>query len=461
MNEQTFADFVQLGSVFALLVAHALVLLYGTVGGQRGRRSAVAHLLAFDWALMMGVTAGRSVAVEGTPFWSLHTLRWGLLGVLLLALPAWLLYHLGLEFSAIFLLPVIPTDREQRDLAGRTLRAYAWGLNRPFYREEFGELQEVVEGSLVFRGIVAPKGGPGLVLTSSHNAVPLTTGTHDTRVGENGLVFTHGLERPRSLVDLRIQARPKMVHALTRDGIPVKMLMVPVFQIDRRGATGDGMYPFEPQAIFAALQAQGVGSDQEMGEEAPGWDQIVVDRATDLLRAAVARTLLDRLLESDEGDDGDGKPPRETLRAGVKQELAEAMEPHGIHVLAVGLGNIEVEDEEVLKQRAGSWKAGWEQRRLEEEGKGDAEAIRLIEEARADAQRQMIVAITEAFQQLADTGTPVPAHVIALRFIDVLEDVTASSPVQELLPESVQGIPAQLRLLVERTAAGDSDEAAQ
>jgi regulator of protease activity HflC (stomatin/prohibitin superfamily) len=458
MNEVLLREIGWLGSMIALLAIHALVLLYGVEGRQRGRRTAIAYLAAFDWALMIGVTAGRSVASEGTPFWSLYTVGWGLLGVLLLFLPAWLLFQLGLRFSAIFLLPVMPTDREQRRQAGRTLRAYAWGLNRPFYREEDGGLRRLVEGRTKLPGVISPAGAPGFVMASSHYAIPLTVGTRDTQVGGNGLVFTGPLERPRSLIDLRPQARPKMVHALTRDGIPVKMLMVAVFQVDRQGATGDGLYPFDPQAVFAAVHAQGVGPEQEGEGEEPGWDQIVVDRAADLLRAAVARTLLDRLLESDEGDDGDGKPPRETLRAGVKQELAQAMKPHGIQVLGVGLGNIEVEDEEVIKQRAASWRAGWEQRRLEKEAQGDAEAIRLIEEARADAQRQMIAAISEALQQLKETGTPVPAHLVALRFIDVLEDVAASQPVQELLPETAQDIPAQLRLLVEQATLAEGDE---
>jgi regulator of protease activity HflC (stomatin/prohibitin superfamily) len=461
MNELLLREISWLGSMIALLAIHALVMLYGVEGRQRGRRTAIAYLAAFDWALIMGGTAGRSVGGEGVPFWSLHTLAWGFLGVLLLFLPAWLLFQLGLRFSAIFLLPVMPTDREQRRQARRTLRAYAWGLNRPFYCEEDGEVQRLVEGRTKPPGAISPAGGPGFAMASSHYAIPLTVGTRDTQVGGNGLVFTGPRERPHSLIDLRLQARPKMVHALTRDGIPVKMLMVAVFQVDRQGAIGDGLYPFDPQAVFAVVHAQGVGPEQEDEGEEPGWDQIVVDRAADLLRAAVARTLLDRLLESDEGDDGDGKPPRETLRAGVKQELAQAMKPHGIQVLGVGLGNIEVEDEEVLKQRAASWRAGWERRRLEKKAQGDAEAIRLIEEARADAQRQMIVAITEAFQQLADAGTPVPAHVIALRFIDMLEDAATSPSVQQLLPESVQGLPAQLRLLVEQAATGDGDEAAQ
>jgi len=458
MNGLLLSDLIRPLSVFALVLTHALVWLYGTTGGQRGRRSAVAYMILFDWALMMGVTAGRSVAGEGTPFWSLYTLGWGLLGVLLLALPAWLLYQLGLRFSAIFLLPVIPTDHEQRDLAGRTLRAYAWGLNRPFYREEFGELQKSEEGRPKPSGLIVPEGGPGLVTTSSHYAIPLTAGTRDTRVGGHGLVFTGPGERPRTLVDLRPQSRSQMIHALTRDGIPVKTKVSVTAQIDREGAEGDWLYPFEPEAVFAAIQTHGVGPEGG-GEEAKlGWEQIAVNRAADLAQDAIARTLLDRLLASE--DEG-GDPPYKTLSGEIEKELATAMKPHGIEVLGAGLGTIEVEDEEVLKQRVESWRASWERRRLERKAQGDAETTRMIEEARADAQRQMVAAINEAFQQLADTGTPVPAHVIALRFIDVLEDVAASQPVQELLPETAQDVPAQLRLLVEQASQAESDEEAE
>jgi regulator of protease activity HflC (stomatin/prohibitin superfamily) len=458
MNEPLLPDLIRLGSIFAILVAHALVLLYGTDGGRRGRQSAVGYLFALDWALMMGVAAGRSIAGEDTPFWSLYTVGWGFLGVLLLFLPAWLLFQLGLRFNAIFLLPVMPTDQEQRRQAGRTLRAYAWGLNCPFHREEYGELQKSEEGRKKIGGLIVPKGGPGLVMTSSHYAAPLTAGTRDTRVSGHGLVFTEPGERPRSLIDLRPQSRSKVIHALTRDGIPVKVKVSVTAQIDPQGAEGDWLYPFDPEAVFAAIQTHGVGPEGEEEEKGLGWDQIVVERAADLAQDSIARTLLDRLLETEEEG---GDPPFKTLAGEVKEELATAMEPHGIEVLGIGLGTIEVKDEEVLKQRVESWRASWERRRLEREAQGEAETTRMIEEARANAQRQMVAAINEAFQQLADTGTPVPAHVIALRFIDVLEDVAASQPVQELLPETAQDLPAQLRLLVEQASLAEGDEEAQ
>jgi len=448
VNELLSPQFIQLGSIIILVGIHASVLFYGTMGKRCGLRTAAAYLFVFDWTLMMGVTAGRSVADKGAPFWSWHTMMWGLLGVLFLFVPAWLLFRSGLRFSGIFLLPVMPTDREQRKQAGRTLRAYMWGLNYPFYREDDGELQKLVDGSVMLR-----RGGPGFVMTSSHYAIPITAGTHDTKVGGQGLVFTGRKERPRSLVDLRLQVRGKTVRALTRDGIPVKVMIFVIFQIDRQGAKGKELYPFKPRSVFAAVHIQGIGPEQEDEErEEIGWDQVVVEQAADLLRDAIARTLLDQLLESEDGQSFLG-----TLRTGVTQELQALTKKDkvlfGIHVLAVGLGNIQVEDEQVLEQRVESWGARWERRRSEKEALGDAEAFRLIEEARADAQRQMIVAITETFQQLADTQTPVSDHVIALRFIDVLEDIASSSEVMELLPEATRLLPTQLRSLME--PAGD------
>ena len=73
MDEAFLHDLIRLVSLTGLIVLHVLVILYGTEGERRGRRMAIASLATFDWALMIGVIAGRSIASESTPFWSLHT----------------------------------------------------------------------------------------------------------------------------------------------------------------------------------------------------------------------------------------------------------------------------------------------------------------------------------------------------------------------------------------------------
>jgi regulator of protease activity HflC (stomatin/prohibitin superfamily) len=429
--------------IIGLSYIHLTVLSYGTRGNRRGIRTAIAYLFAFDWALGMGALAARSITHE-PPFWSWHTAIWALLSVLFLFLPTWLLFRYGLRFSGIFLLPVIPIKSKRRSQAGRTLRAYMWGLNYPFYREEDGKLQKAVDGKITLR-----YGGPGFVLASSHYAIPLTAGPVDTQVGGRGLVFTARKERPRSLVDLRLQVRAEEVHAVTRDGISVKMMAFIVFQIDRRSARVKGLYPFDPKAVAHAAEIKSVGPVQDSGEhEEIEWEQVVAERGTDLLRDAIARTLLDQLLEGYD-EDGD-KPPREALRGDVGKKLAEEMAPHGIHVFAVGLSDITVEDEEVLEQRIATWAAHWKRERLEREAQGEAQAVLITEKARADTQRQMVIALNEAFQQLADTETPIPPQVIALRFIDMLEDMATSPDLQGWMPNSWQLMPEQLRLAMSR-----------
>jgi regulator of protease activity HflC (stomatin/prohibitin superfamily) len=243
------------------------------------------------------------------------------------------------------------------------------------------------------------------------------------------------------LIDLRLQTQAKRVHALTRDGISISVMMFAIFQIDRRRAKGEGLYPFDPDAVLKAVHTKGVGPEEEFG-----WEQVATECAADMLRDAFARKSLDQLLK---GND-DQPPPRETIRKQVAKQVASKMEAYGIDVIAVGLGNIEVEDEEVLTQRVENWAACWKRRRLEREAEGDAEAIRLLEKARADVQGEMIKAITDAFEQLADTEPPVPSNVVALRLIDILEDMTTSTEAQDWLPQAIQYIPARLRSALRR-----------
>jgi regulator of protease activity HflC (stomatin/prohibitin superfamily) len=386
---------------------------------------------------MLGMMAGRSVATEATSFLSFHTLLWGLIGVVLIFVPAWLLLRMGIAFCGIFLLPIMPSKHKRRSQAGRVLRAYMWGLNHPIYREVNGKLEKRVEGSLLL-----PQAGPGFVMASSHYAIPLTTGPEDAQVGGHGFVFTGRKERPRDLIDLRLQTQAKAVHALTLDGISVSVMIFAIFQIDRRGAKGGGLYPYDPNAVLKAVHTNGVGPD---GEEV-GWEEVVTECAADMLRDAFARKRLDQLLSSGDGQE----PPREVIRKEVADQLGPEMRPYGIDVKAIGIGNIEVEDEEILAQRVESWASRWERRRLARESEGEAEAIRLLEKARASVQRQMIGAITEAFQQLSETQTPMPPYVIALRFIDILENLTTSSELQNWLPQAVEYMPSRLRSAVER-----------
>ena len=425
-----------------VLAIHLIILQLGSGDKRRRLPTTLALMAALDLALIVGMAAGHSIATEETPFWSLGTMLWGLLGGLFLFVPAWLLARFALTLSGIFLIPAMPTDYENREQAGKSLRSYIWGSNGPVYAEVEGRLRKRVGGSRSHR-----QAGPGLVIASSHYAIPLTTGPRDTRVGGHGLVFTGPKERPHGLIDLRLQTHAKKVHALTRDGISINVVMQVVFEIDRRRASGPGLYPFDPSAVRRAMHARGIGPDKEVG-----WEELVTESAADALRDTLARQSLDQLLSSDDN----GTPARAVIEEAVAAEAAKQLASHGIDVKAIALGTIEVENSSVLAQRVDSWAARWRRRRLEREAEGNAEAIGLLEKARADVQSEMIKAITDALDQLADTEPPVPSNLVALRLIDVLEDLTASP--QMRLPRTIEQIPSRSRPAAEANVPSNDQE---
>ena len=63
MDDLLFYDPIRLLSIIGFLILHLLILLYGAEGGRRGGWTALGYLVAFDWALMMGINAERSTAV--------------------------------------------------------------------------------------------------------------------------------------------------------------------------------------------------------------------------------------------------------------------------------------------------------------------------------------------------------------------------------------------------------------
>jgi regulator of protease activity HflC (stomatin/prohibitin superfamily) len=68
-----------------------------------------------------------------------------------------------------------------------------------------------------------------------------------------------------------------------------------------------------------------------------------------------------------------------------------------------------------------------------ETGKGEAEYIRLVESARAQAQAEMIRTISEGFERAGAAKETTP-EMIALRFIEALEKMIQSPAVQQVLP---------------------------
>ena len=98
----------------------------------------------------------------------------------------------------------------------------------------------------------------------------------------------------------------------------------------------------------------------------------------------------------------------------------------GIDVTDMTMGTVDLLKEHkefVGGQMLANWKAEWNRRATVLVAQGQAKKLQLTEEARAEAQANMIQALTEGFRiATGENATEdVSREVIALRFIDTLE----------------------------------------
>ena len=130
---------------------------------------------------------------------------------------------------------------------------------------------------------------------------------------------------------------------------------------------------------------------------------------------------LDEVLAADSAE----HPVREVPKIGL-EPARKGAEPMGIDVIDMTMGTVDLLKEHkalVGDQMLLNWKAEWNRRATVLVAQGAAKKMQLTEEARAEAQANMIQALTEGFR-IATGENPtedVSREVIVLRFIDTLE----------------------------------------
>jgi regulator of protease activity HflC (stomatin/prohibitin superfamily) len=136
---------------------------------------------------------------------------------------------------------------------------------------------------------------------------------------------------------------------------------------------------------------------------------------------------LDEILAPDSPD----HPLHEVPKKGL-ETARKAAEPMGIDVIDMTMGTVDLlkdHKELVGNQMLANWRAEWNRRATVLVAQGVARKMQLTEEARAEAQANMIQALTEGFR-IATGDNPtedVSREVIALRFIDTLEALMQGS----------------------------------
>lgn len=261
-------------------------------------------------------------------------------------------------------------------------------------------------------------GGPGNLVIYNDSAVVLEKAGRLTRVVKKGLAKLDNFEKVWDVVDLRPQHWLHDVSAMTRDGLPVHCQADITFQIEDGGqaSTNDEPYPAVEQAIFVAATRKWMRE----ADQAVDWAGRAIRMTEGALRNILATYLLDQLV----GTAGANQAPaRAEILDKLRAELSKSFPEIGLKLVQVALGDITVRDE-VARQQIEAWQALWKRWVKEREAEGEAARLQAVEAAKAQAQAEMIIEITQAFQSLTKAKVTIPSQLVLLRLFDVLKRAT-------------------------------------
>jgi len=292
-------------------------------------------------------------------------------------------------------------------------------------------------------------GGPAALVMHSDSAALLEQAGRLTRVVGPGVHQLRRFEKIRAIVDLRPRWHSLTVEGMSREGIPVKCKVDVHYQIDHQGAgaypaTSERPHAYSEEAVFRAAITQVVpefGATHQLD-----WSTLVPGGAGGTLRTIMARYPLDRLIQPlsevpEPEDDADSAHPipRQVMQAELEAKLRAGAPGKGAKILQVALRNIELSDT-VTQQWVETWAAEWKKRQREELSVARAEWERQMARVRAEAEREMILAIIDGLQTLAEDRKPLSSDLVAMRFIETLQRVTVDSWNVPLLPFTSQVI---------------------
>jgi len=237
-------------------------------------------------------------------------------------------------------------------------------------------------------------GGPGIVSVSPGNVALMERTSGPTRIfGQGGHLIMRG-ETVKEVASLEDQhGFIETVSATTKDGIKVIVKDVNYrFRVRAGRKPGDYTrrtpaepFPFSKEAVKnlaynRVVRTTGVGT----------WQEAVEGAVQGVITDYIYQHKVDPLT-TPKPEDND---PRGEIRDRFKSRgVRERFKSLGADLLWIDIGNFEVPDKEVVKQRIATWGALWEGEVSIERARGEASRLYLQEVGRAQAQAEILDSI--------------------------------------------------------------------
>jgi regulator of protease activity HflC (stomatin/prohibitin superfamily) len=339
----------------------------------------------------------------------------------------------------------------RRKHALRVLWSLIMNFNYPWMIIEDGKMTQSKPA-----GVLPEIGGPGVAVIRAGNAVVFQWAGKISQITGSGIVLLKRYERIRAIFKLGPQWQTReLENVLTKDRIPLTIVMGVGFQIEPKGVTDQRPESFvEPngealsEVIGTLYKVYRATVEKAAYYITPnGWDVLTPGVAQNLLRDIIATYNFDEIFrrvgeEEMEGEEEPGgfDPDQRTIREiedKIMERLSAAAPQWGAQAQGVDIGEIRIR-EDVLEKMLDWWGAEWKKRiaireaEAEREAtivKADGERIALLRSTEAEAraltalERVKAEARGEVIRQMMDALNQVDRR-MALRFIRVVEQLS-------------------------------------
>lgn len=385
----------------------------------------------FQFAPGLGVLLAAAVVLGAIGF-SLHDFRelqYGPVGAILWVGALLIAFTLGTIYLSRVLLP-LPDDPGWSRSFRLLWKSYMTGGVR--------DMTDWYDSAAIMATPDRPAVAPsfdllGTGILPAHEAVAIVRGSSYARADGPGLIFLNPGETIAQVIDLRPQNRRQELIVNTRDGIPLSTSISVTFKVrSPAGPPEEELlredyerqpYPYDKDAVFHLHYISTVAA----GDEVRPWTEQVAPQAATLLVSELGQYSLDELTVSG------GSDKVNAARDAIKTSLEEQYHPLGIEILGVGVGALKPPPE-VMEQRLSTWQVQWEAKAAMQRATGDAEAARLVRQARARAQIDIIENLVQSIESMR-TQTNTELHEIVMaRILNVMEQAVSDQSVQAIIP---------------------------
>jgi regulator of protease activity HflC (stomatin/prohibitin superfamily) len=243
-------------------------------------------------------------------------------------------------------------------------------------------------------------GGPIMPVVFDGCALYLERGNRFSRVVGPGSPFIEWYETIKYVIDLRPKIKSDRVEVWTKDGIKVTLTIQIECRVGNPAKNDPALklvYTYDPEAVKKSIERYAVRWPiRQQGEPSEfTWVDAAWGQVTGIVPNYIGSRMLDDLFIADR-ENGQILSPAATNE--IFEKLNGATNAFGVFVTDFQILKIDIPSA-VIEGQKQLWKSGRQGFVTLVEGRSKATAIRLQEKARADAQRDFILAIASGLEK--------------------------------------------------------------